>query len=445
MKTYHIITIGCQMNKSDSERIAGYLNNLGYRRSDNKYQADLVIANTCGIRQSAEDRVYGIIPRIKKKNPTVKIILAGCLSERKDVQQRLKNNVDIWLPIKKLPKLNKVLGSKSVDFYNDDYLKIEPKYQSKFSAFVPIGNGCNNFCSYCVVPYARGREIYRPAVDILDEVKNLVAGGYKEIVLIAQNVNSYKYNANVVNDMQMLRIANDAKNNNIDFVQLLRMVNDIPGEFWVRFATSHPKDMSEELIKVLTKCKKVCEHIHLPVQSGDNEILKKMNRNYTARHYKNLVKKIKEAIPGVSITTDVIIGFPGETKKQFDNTIKLFKEIKFDIAYIARYSPRPGTAAEKLGDTVPREEKKKREEELMKVLRKTALENNKKYIGQTVEILVWGKNKRGKWLGRTRTNKNVKVRSKKLEVRSKKGLVGKFLRVKIIGAQDFGLEGIMIN
>jgi tRNA-2-methylthio-N6-dimethylallyladenosine synthase len=474
MRTYHIITIGCQMNKSDSERIAGYLEELGYSQSDNKYQADLVVVNTCGVRQSAEDRVYGIVPRIKKENPAVKIILAGCLSERKDVQQRLKNNVDIWLPIIKIPNLKFQITNKfknpKFKIQNSEYLKIRPKYQSKFSAFVPIGNGCNNFCSYCVVPYARGREVYRPVEDIINEVQSLVKNGYKEIVLIAQNVNSYlsKMKSELVSGSFGRKRPQD-DNEIVNFTQLLRLVNDIDGDFWIRFATSHPKDISDELIKVVAECTpsagfragKVCEHIHLPVQAGDNKVLKAMNRSYTIEHYRSLIKKIRQAIPGASITTDVIVGFPGESREQFNNTVKLFKEIKFDMAYIAQYSPRPDTAAAKLKDTVSREEKKKREEELMKILRITALENNKKYIGQTVEILVGGINKKGEWYGRTRTNKNVKIaetrkqenkKTRKQENKKarkqknkKTNLAGKFVRVKIIGAQDFGLEGYLIE
>lgn len=407
MQTYHIITIGCQMNKSDSERIAGYLEKLGINYEADKYQADLVVVNTCGVRQSAEDRAYGIIPKIKKVNPKVKIILTGCLSERKDVKKRLGNKVDIWLPIVNLGKLSKKLQY-------DNYLKLQPKYKSKFSAFVPIGNGCNNFCAYCVVPMARGREVYRSAEDIINEVKELVKKGYKEIILIAQNVNSYK-------------------SKDVHFPELLKMVNEIPGDFWIRFATSHPKDMSDELIEIITKSEKVCEHIHLPVQAGDNEVLKKMNRNYTVEHYKGLIKKIRKAMPNALITTDIIVGFPSETKEQFNNTAKLFKEVKFDMAYIAQYSPRPGTTAEKLKDDVDKEEKKRREEELMKILRKTALENNKKYINKVVDILI-EREKNKVYFGKTKTSKVVKIESSK-------DLRGKFIKVKITKAQDFGLEG----
>jgi len=436
-KKYHIITIGCQMNKSDSERIAGYLEGLDYKQIADKYQADLVVINTCGVRQSAEDRVYGIIPRIKCYNPNAKVVLTGCLSERRDVQKKLKDKVDIWLPIINLPRFSKMLRVASCKLREDNYLKLRPKYNSQISAFVPIGNGCNNFCSYCVVPYARGREVYRPVKDILNEVKNLVKKSYKEIVLIAQNVNSYKHNANAANNTRMPRIVNNAnKNKYIDFVTLLKMVNNIKGNFWIRFATSHPKDMSDELIKAIAGCDKVCEHIHLPVQSGDNEILQKMNRNYAREHYLNLIRGIRRAIPNVAITTDIIVGFPGETKEQFNNTVKLFKEVKFDMAYIAQYSPRPGTAAEKFEDDVPKAEKKRREEELMKILRRTALDNNKKYIGKVVDVLVEGKNRKGEWHGKTRTNKNVKC-----QMSNAKCHVGEFIKVKIKKAWDFGLEG----
>src|SRR3989339_119485 len=250
-KTYHIITIGCQMNKSDSERIASYLENLGYQESSEK-EADLVVITTCGVRQSAENRIYGIIPKLKKQNPSVKIILTGCLAGREDVKKRIGEKVDIWLPVKELEKLKALLEN-----CEDDFLKLKPKYNSVFSAFVPIGNGCDNFCTYCVVPYARGSEKYRSAEEILEEVKILVKKGYKEIALIAQNVNSYKSDANVLIN------TNDADCESkkvINFSKLLQMVNDIKGDFWIRFATSHPKDMSDELIETIASRKKICQH-----------------------------------------------------------------------------------------------------------------------------------------------------------------------------------------
>jgi len=421
MKTYHIITIGCQMNKSDSERMASLLEQQGYKKTDKKYQSDLVVVNTCGIRQMAEDRIYGLIPAIKKANKKTKIILTGCLVNRKDVKNRLKKYVDVWKPINEITKIPLAPFAKGGKCQND-YLKIVPRYESKFSAYVPIGNGCNNFCSYCVVPYARGREVCRPAKEILAEVKKLVKNDYKEIVLIAQNVNSYK-------------------SGKINFADLLKMVDEIKGDFWIRFITSHPKDMSDKLIKIIAGSKKVCHHIHLPIQAGDDKILALMNRKYTVAHYKNLIKKIRKAMPDASITTDIIVGFPGETKKQFNNTAKLMKEAKFDLAYIVRYSPRPGTASFKLTDNVFLSEKKVRENKLTKILSSTALANNKKYLNKTVRLLVEGKSKSGEWFGKTATEKNVKFIAKNVE----DNLIGKFVDVKIIKAKDFGLEGEIIN
>jgi len=432
-KTYYIITIGCAMNKSDSERIAAYLEERNFILAKDESKADLVVFTTCGVRQSAEDRAYGLVNKVKKKNKKAKIILTGCLSERSDVKRRLKNKVDIWLNINDLSRLGRKLGQPDIESSLSSYLKLRPKYDSKFTALVPIGNGCNNFCAYCVVPYARGREVYRSTKEILDEVKGLVKNGYKEIILIAQNVNSYK-------------------DEEINFSKLLKKVNNIPGEFWIRFSTSHPKDMSDELIKIIAKSDKICKHIHLPAQAGDDKILKAMNRKYDVIHYKNLIKKIRKAMPEASITTDIIIGFPGETEKQFSNTRKLFKECKFDMAYISKYSSRPGTVAAKLEDNVSLEEKKKREKELMNILRRTALANNKKYVGEIVDVLVSGKSKIGEWLGYTGTGKNVRINLPAGEAGNEdltrlparqgfKNTIGNFVKVKIIKVKDFGLTG----
>ncbi len=425
-KKYHIITIGCQMNKSDSERLAAYLENMGYEFAPDKNQADLVALTTCGVRQSAEDRIYGLIPKIKKNNPKTKIILTGCLSEREDVQKRVNKHVDIQMNIKELPKLkSRLLGLDDDSVQRDcDYLKEKPKYNSKISAFVPIGNGCDNFCTYCVVPYARGREVYRKACEIIEEVKNLVKNNYKEITLIAQNVNSYHEG-----------------NSKIDFPDLLKMVNDVEGDFWLRFATSHPKDMSDKLIDTMAKCEKLCHHLHLPAQSGDNEILTAMNRKYRIGDYKKLIEKTRKKMSDISITTDIIVGFPGETRGQFENTKKLFKEIKYDMAYIAQYSPRPNTVASKLKDDVSREEKKQREKELMNILRKTSLENNKKYLNKIHPVLIETKNKKGEWVGKTKTFKVVKINnSEKFN-----NIEGKVVNILICDVQDFGLKGKIVK
>jgi tRNA-2-methylthio-N6-dimethylallyladenosine synthase len=469
---YSLKAFGCQMNKADSERIAGRMEALGLERAANHKLADLVFLVTCGVRQSAEDRIYGVANQIRKDNPKAKIILTGCLVGREEVKKRLDEKVDFWMNISeifnfqfstirghaifkqflisnKIPNSkfqipNKSQNSKS-QINNCKYLEITPKHTSNFSAFVPIGNGCDNFCSYCVVPYARGREVYRPAEEIINEVKSLIKKRYKEITLIAQNVNSYK------SKKQKNKKTKKQKKENIDFADLLRLVNDISGEFWIRFATSHPKDMSDKLIKTVAECEKVCKHIHLPVQAGSDNVLRKMNRRYTRGKYIKLINKIKAItkfqIPNskfqipVSITTDIIVGFPGETKKDFEDTKKLFKKVKYDMAYIARYSPRPGTAAYKLMDNVSKDEKKRRDEELNRILRITALENNKKYIGRVVKVLVESKNKKGEWVGRTETNK---VAMLKIKNKKEQNLVGIFRFAMINKVSDFGLEGELI-
>ena len=472
------------MNKADSERLAGYLESKGWKTAPTRAEAGVVVLNTCGVRQSAEDRVYGLVRTIRQENPKAKLAITGCLATRKDVQARLKGKVDWWIPIGEISNLKFLISKRfknlkpdnSIEIRNPclrrqaksetknsaecDYLNKKPKYSSSFTAFIPIGNGCDNFCSYCVVPYARGRESWRPAQDIIREVMELVKNGYKEINLIAQNVNSYK-SKNRGESKTRSRLGGRDDKTVYDFAKLLKAVNDIPGDFWIRFATSHPKDMSGELIKTIAKCEKVCEHVHLPVQAGDNAVLKKMNRKYMVKHYRNLIEKIRKlqitnyklqinrkskiqnyktnTLP-IAITTDVIVGFPGETRKQLENTKKLFREIKFDQAYIARYSPRPGTAAVKLSDDVPLEEKKRREKELEKIVGRSALANNKKYLGRIVKILIEGRNKKGEWYGRTSTNKNTDLNGKGNNIKA-----GDIISVKITEARVFGLRGKILN
>jgi len=335
-RSYYLITYGCQMNKSDSERIAAYLEKKQYYPASSPKEADLVVINACSVRQSAVDRIYSRIKKLRFQNPKAEIILTGCLLE-KDKNQ-LQEQVDQIWPI--------------ID------INLKPKYQSPKRAYVPIITGCNNFCSYCVVPYTRGPEKSRPAPEIIEEVENLVKKGYKEITLLGQNVNSYK---------SELRIKNQELS--INFPKLLKMLNDLKGDFKIKFITSHPKDMSDELIQVIARCQKVAKEIHLPVQAGDDEILKKMNRGYTVKDYKKLIKKIRQAIPQAKISTDIIVGFPGETKKQFQNTVKLIKEIGFSQAYVAAYSPRPSTAAAQLKDDVPSDEKKRRKRILLEMFK----------------------------------------------------------------------------
>ncbi len=423
------------MNKSDSERLASHLKSNNYIQTPYRKEADVVVINTCGVRQSAEDRVYGLIPEIKKENPGVKLVLTGCLSERQDVLKRLKDKVDIWLPIKDLPYLKdklKIRSDLSKTLDSNEYLRIKPELTSFFSAFIPIGNGCDNFCAYCVVPYARGREVYRPALEIIKEVEEIVGKGYKEINLIAQNVNSY---VSVLPNNRESHKYFHSLGPKIDFAGLLEAISCLNGDFWIRFATSHPKDMSNKLIKTIAANKNICRHIHLPVQSGDDEVLEKMNRKYSSRHYQKLIDSIKYYIPEASITTDIIVGFPGETREQFENTVNLFQEIGFDMAYISQYSPRPGTSAAEMKDNVPPEEKKKREKELTEILRESAYKNNQKYIGRRVKVLVEGVNKKGEWYGKTDTNKNVKLNNMGVDLQ-----VGDFIDVTIDEIWDFGLS-----
>jgi len=355
------------MNKSDSERIATILEKIGYQPTSRKNEADLIVVNMCSVRQSAVDRVYGKIQdftKLKAQNSKLKTILTGCIL--KEDRKKFEKNFDFILEIKNLKKWDKILKKESnvkplpwLNYYDGcDYLEVEPKYQNNFRAFVPISNGCNNFCTYCVVPFTRGRLVCRDHKEILKEIKNIIQKGFKEIWLLGQNVNDYQ----------------SPVNSSINFARLLKMVDGIPGDFKFFFTSPHPKNFSNELIDTLVQCEKFGKYLNLPVQSGDNKILKKMNRNYFVKDYKNLVKKIRKKMPGIKISTDVIVGFPDETKKQFQNTVKLFKEIKFDWAYIAKYSPRPETAAFKLKDDVPLVEKKRRE----KILRKI-IENIKKH------------------------------------------------------------------
>ncbi len=423
------------MNKSDSERLASHLKSNNYIQTPYRKEADVVVINTCGVRQSAEDRVYGLIPEIKKENPGVKLVLTGCLSERRDVLKRLKDKVDIWLPIKDLPYLKdklKIRSDLSKTLDSNEYLRIKPELTSFFSVFIPIGNGCDNFCAYCVVPYARGREVYRPALEIIKEVEEIVGKGYKEINLIAQNVNSY---VSVLPNNQESHKYFHSLGPKIDFAGLLEAISCLNGDFWIRFTTSHPKDMSNKLIKTIAANKNICRHIHLPMQSGDDEVLEKMNRKYSSRHYQKLIDSIKYYIPEASITTDIIVGFPGETREQFENTVNLFQEIGFDMAYISQYSPRPGTSAAEMKNNVPSKEKRKREKELTEVLRESAYKNNQQYIGRRVKVLVEGVNKKGEWYGKTDTNKNIKLNNMGVDLQ-----VGDFIDVTIDEIWDFGLS-----
>jgi len=463
---YHLITFGCQANEADSERIASTLESLGYKPSL-KNKADLILFNACSVRQSAINRIYGLLGNIinkgkNKKKP--KIIITGCILE--EDRKKFAQKADMFFNIKDLKQLPRILqkfnkniafvpstplaqqmATKKLSPEEESYLEIKPKYKNNFQALVPISNGCNKFCAYCAVPYARGIEVSRPAEDVINEIEGLVKNGYKEITLLGQTVNSYsiKMTRSVISTSghpersegsrrSLVACAPQDDGRAVNFAKLLRIINAIPGKFWIRFMSPYPTEFTNELIQTMAECGKINNYTNLPVQSGDNEILRKMNRRYTIDEYKEILNKLRKAIPGIAISTDVIVGFPGEAKKQFQNTAKLFKKLKFDMAYIAEYSPRPGTVSAKaFKDDVPHKEKERRRKILTEILKKTALENNKKYIGKTVEVLV-ERHRNGVNFGKTKSFKNVMFAADK-------NLVGNFVKIKIKKAREWTLEG----
>ena len=394
------------MNVAESERMAGQLAKIGYTATDDISTADLILINSCCVRATAEDKIYGKIGelnRYKMQNPALIIGVTGCLAQ-KDGDELIQKSphVDFVLGTARRGELTDVVKNfesarkKFVDTSNVSGQIIEPEVfpirAGKVSAFVPIMYGCNNFCTYCIVPYVRGRERSRPAQDIFAEIKDAVKNGFKEITLLGQNVNSY-----------------GKEFSDINFAKLLAAVDKIEGVERLRFMTSHPKDLSDELIDVMAHGKNICEHIHLPVQYGSNEILRRMNRVYTVEKYLELVKKIRAAIPNISLTTDLIVGFPGETEDDFKLTLDFLREVQFDTAFTFIYSERTGTPAANFENKVDDATKHRRLNELMDVQNKISLEKNLCLDGQTVEVLVEGESKTDKniFTGRTRTNKGV--------------------------------------
>jgi len=518
--TYHLTTFGCQMNYSDSERIASVLDSMGLKQSL-KNKADVLIFNLCSVRQRAVDRIWGMIkschseadvilagrPRGQRKRL---IILTGCIlpEDKKKFKERGILILDLkdlseWPDIifrrskpsaKKSPHL-KLLSSKGLftplrsvqnDIYKKNYFSIPPKYSSSFTAHIPIMTGCDNFCSYCVVPYTRGREVSRPVEEVLNEVNNLIVQGVKEIILIGQNVNSY---LGIMSSRPRRKSGEGSRrhflNNgiptfvgmtvdkDINFPNLLKLIDKIPGNYWLSFLTSHPKDMSDDLIKCFKTCKHLAPYLHLPLQSGSDKILKMMNRNYTAEKYLKIVNKIRKIVPDICLTSDLIVGFPGETEKDFLETAKMMKKNKFDMAYLAEYSPRSGTVAAKLKDNVPNAEKARRKNILNEILKSTALENNKKLLGKILDVLVESI-KNSFAFGRTRGMKNVRIDMSPFVIPAQAGIqkeskknpgfpisaelsptiqagmtneqefIGKFVKVKIIKAGAWGVEGELV-
>lgn len=404
-KTYYIFNYGCQMNASDTEHYAGQLEELGYMPAEDFHAADVIIVNTCCVRESAEKKIAGKIgelKNVKTKNPEVVICVAGCMAQ-KDGEKLLKKHsqVDLLLGTAYVNDFKNILTDYLADrkgaLYTDLTIhqsEFEGKMvrQSPFSAWIPIMYGCNNFCTYCIVPYVRGRERSRAIENIVAEIEQAVKEGYKEFTLLGQNVNSYGKDFG----------EKDA------FAKLLRRVNEIEGVERVRYMTSHPRDMNEEVIKAVAECEHVCENFHVPFQAGSDEILRKMNRGYTREKYLELIKMIRSYVPDAAITTDIIVGFPGETEQDFEDTLALVQEVGFDAAFTFIYSKRSGTPAAKMEGQVPLDVKKDRLNRLMEVQNLSSLRRNEEMLGKVVEVLAEGPSRNpAVWTGRTRTNKIV--------------------------------------
>jgi tRNA-2-methylthio-N6-dimethylallyladenosine synthase len=384
MAKYHIWTIGCQMNKAESERLASYFEELGYKAAGSPAEADLIVLNSCVVRQHAEDRVVNklqALKSLKKAKPSLTLAVTGCLvnADTASLKERFPQVDHFFRPGDCPPWLK-----------GEGWGQILPRNPAP-SSYVPIIQGCDNFCSYCIVPYRRGREKSRPIPEIVNEVKELVGRGAKEVTLLGQNVDSYGHDLPEKPDL----------------ADLLHELNPIEGLMRIRFLTNHPKDMSPRLIEAIARLDKVCQQLNLPVQAGSNEILKAMRRGYTIEQYRRLIQEIRDKIPEIALTTDVIVGFPGETEAQFQQTAELLSELRFDAVHVAAYSPRPGTyAAKNLEDNVPAGEKKRRLDHIERLQKAIATQINARLQNKIVEVLVEGE-VRGKWQSRTRSGKLV--------------------------------------
>ena len=433
-KKYFLRTYGCQMNVHDSEEIKYYLESLGYEAVEELEKADIVVLNTCAIRENAKDKVFGYLGRckhLKKENPNLIIAIAGCLMQQPKEIEEIHNKhqyIDIIIGthnLSELPSLIEEANNKknqNIEVYsNSDVVFENVKYNrdSKISAWINIIYGCDKFCTYCIVPFTRGRERSRKMEEVLDEVKTLKDQGYLEITLLGQNVNAYGKDLNL----------------GYDFATLLENVAKI-GIPRIRFVTSHPWNFTDKMVDVIAKYDNIMPYVHLPIQSGSDEILKKMNRKYTIEEYKKLFDQIKKKIKNVSVTTDIIVGFPNETDEDFQKTLDIVNYCKFDGAYTFIFSPREGTAAARMEDKITMQVKEERLQKLNELVNKYSLESNKKLLGKTVEVLVIDKSEKddSKVYGYTDTMKLVNINGDK-------NLIGKIIPVKITDAKSFSLDG----
>ncbi len=440
---YYILTMGCKLNENDSEKIAGMLEQMNYTKTETMKDADIVVINTCCIRENAEEKVFGKLgelKRIKQEKGTI-IAICGCMTQQEHIVSKIHNSypyVDIVFGTHTLHKLpedlyNTLVNNKKVkdveDIDGKVYEGLPIKRESTKQASVTIMYGCNNFCSYCIVPYVRGRERSRLPKDILSEIEQLARQGYIEINLLGQNVNSYLRSEKW--------IENNIEQNGVNsFATLLREINKIEGIERIRFISPHPKDFTDDVIEAIRDCDKVCKLIHLPLQSGSTKVLKEMNRKYTKDQYLNLVEKMKKTIPNLALSTDIIVGFPGETEQDFEDTLDVVKKVNFEQVYMFIYSRRKGTVADGMENQVDETVKHKRFDRLKELFESTISDNNKKYVGTVQKVLVEGKSKNNEevYTGRTDTNKVVNFKASE-------ELVGKIIDVKIIDEHIWYLEG----
>ena len=432
MKSFHIITFGCQMNEHDSERMAGILEGQEYVQTNDAATADVIILNTCSIREKAEQKFYSELGRLrslKLERPDLTIAVAGCIAQQegKNILSRAPYVDMIFGPsdvasVSELPRLANTWTNPLIKINGDpDYHRkqIPALRTDRLKAWVSIMYGCNNFCTYCIVPYLRGRERSRPPEDVVSEVRELAKQGYKEVTLLGQNVNSY----------------GKGRRGSIDFPGLLAMVNDIPGIERIRFVTSHPRDLSAELIVALRDLPKVCESLHLPVQSGADPILAAMNRKYTSAGYLDRIQRLRAAVPLIALTSDIIVGFPGETEQDFSMTLQMLREVEYDGVFAFKYSKRPGTAALNLSDHVSDDVKETRLAQVLDLQKEISRRKNAAAVGKTFEVLVDGHSRKGgKLTGRTRGNKAVNFDG--LD-----SLIGTLVMVGITDAGDNSLSG----
>lgn len=446
---YYILTMGCQLNENDSEKLCGMLEKMNYTKTDDIKKADLVIFNTCCVRENAEEKLFGKLGEVKKLREQKQTIIAigGCMMQEKHIVEKIQKSYqyDVIFGTHTLHKFpqdlyNAIMENKKIeDIMDIDGEIIEGlpiKRQDNIRASVTIMNGCNNFCSYCIVPYVRGRERSRNAEDILEEVQNLANKGYKEITLLGQNVNSYMV---VENEKAKKEGILQEENEINSFAKLLRAVNKIDGIEKIRFVSPHPKDFTDDVIDAIADCNKVSKLIHLPLQSGSTEVLKAMNRKYTKEQYISLVRKMEKKIPNVKFSTDIIVGFPGETKEDFEDTLDVVRKVNFEQIFMFIYSRRVGTPGDKMENQIPEDIKHERFERLKKLYEDIIQENNKKYIGTLQDILVEGysKNNEDYLTGRTDSNKVVVFEGNS-------NLIGKMVKVKIISEHMWYLRGEIV-